>query len=209
MTASRSTLGQWRWRAGPRASASGGSRSDCWPDQSWRHCFAQRSGRRGLSRRGDRRGCGGDGGASCVSAAQDTGDVPARWTPRARRVLRGVQRGAAGRQCETWRREGEGRAAGAPVMTSPRACRCNKDCGNGLSQVRVASKAGGRPETEKLESRDRRASGHGTGTKQHRRAKHDSRHPAKARFPIPVPPEEQSLASKRGPDALFVARSQE
>ena len=75
MTASRSTLGQWRWRAGPRASASGGSRSDCWPDQSWRHCFAQRSGRRGLSRRGDRRGCGGDGGASCVSAAQDTGDV--------------------------------------------------------------------------------------------------------------------------------------
>ena len=104
---------------------------------------------------------------------------------------------------------GRGQAAGAPVMTSPRACRCNRDCGNGLSQVRVASKAGGRPETEKLESRDRRASGHGTGTKQHRRAKHDSRHPAKARFPIPVPPEEQSLASKRGPDALFVARSQE
>ena len=28
---------------------------------------------------------------------------------------------------------GRGQAAGAPVMTSPRACRCNRNCGNGLS----------------------------------------------------------------------------
>ena len=75
VTAPRCTLRQRCWRTRTRAGATGGSRRDCCPDQGRRRRVAQRCGGRGRSCRGNSRSGGGDGGASCASASNDTGNA--------------------------------------------------------------------------------------------------------------------------------------